>query len=254
MSRTEIKTLVIDDDLEICLFFKKFLTQMGHWFKTAHTIREAEMFSKEFLFDLILLDLNLPDGNGVDILPGLLACPSKPEVIIITGTGEVKGAEIAFEYGAWDFVRKPFTFEEITLPITRALQFRKEKKSIRPNDRILRENYNRLRSIYSSLPIVVWATDENGIFTFLEGKMLSPLGLKPMELVGVSIFDYCADKSEIIENVHKGLAGETREYDTKVGDIHFHSVITPSFNQNGELIGLNGISMDISERIHNSKS
>lgn len=138
MSRSKIKTLVIDDDLEICAFFQKFLTQMGHWFKTANSIREAEAHSRENSFDLILLDLDLPDGNGVDILPDLLACPGTPEVIIITGTGDVKGAEIAFEYGAWDYVRKPFTFEEITLPITRALQFRKEKQSVQPKLPLIR--------------------------------------------------------------------------------------------------------------------
>ena len=83
-------------------------------------------------FDLILLDLDFPEGNGLDILPDLLQLPGSPEVIIITGTGDMKGAEIAFKHGAWDYVRKPFLTEEVSLPILRSLQYHEEKATTRP--------------------------------------------------------------------------------------------------------------------------
>lgn len=78
-------------------------------------------------FDIVLLDLELPDGNGLDILPDLIRTPSEPEVIIITGTGDPRGAELAFKYGAWDYVQKPFLMEEVALPITRAIEYHREK-------------------------------------------------------------------------------------------------------------------------------
>ncbi len=122
-----IRILVIDDDSKICLFFSKLLKQMGYEFEIAHTLKEGRAFFKSQEFDLVLLDLELPDGNGLDLLPEFTGGHHSPEVIIITGTGDARGAELAFKYGAWDYVQKPFLLDEVSLPITRALQYRKEK-------------------------------------------------------------------------------------------------------------------------------
>jgi len=123
-----INVLIIDDDAKICLFFNKLFKQMGYDFETAHTVKKGRALFNSQLFDLVLLDLELPDGNGLELLPELIDSHSAPEVIIITGTGDERGAELAFKYGAWDYVQKPFLLNEVTLPITRALQYRKEKQ------------------------------------------------------------------------------------------------------------------------------
>jgi DNA-binding NtrC family response regulator len=122
-----VNVLVIDDDSKICLFFGKLLEQMGLCFEIAHTVKDGRYLFSNQKFDLILLDLELPDGNGLELLPEFTAAYHCPEVIIITGTGDARGAELAFKYGAWDYVQKPFLLDEVSLPITRALQYRKEK-------------------------------------------------------------------------------------------------------------------------------
>ena len=119
--------LVVDDDPKICLFFGELLEQMALDYEVAQTLKAGRTLSQEQSFDLVLLDLELPDGNGLELLPEITTSPSSPEVIIITGTGDVRGAEFAFKYGAWDYVQKPFLLNEVSLPITRALQYRKEK-------------------------------------------------------------------------------------------------------------------------------
>jgi len=124
-----IRVLIIDDDPKICLFFSKLLKQKGHESHAAHTIADGLALGKDGAFDLVLLDLDLPDGNGLEILPDLMKAPSGPVVIIITGTGDVRGAEMAFRYGAWDYVQKPFLLDEVSLPITRAIDYRMEKRS-----------------------------------------------------------------------------------------------------------------------------
>lgn len=123
--------LIIDDDPDICLFFETLLGKMGCHAFTAQSVKEATVLSRRNDFDIILLDLELPDGNGLDILPDLAALPSAPEIIIITGTGDARGAEIAFKNGAWDFVQKPFRLDDVGLPIQRALHYRMEKLSSR---------------------------------------------------------------------------------------------------------------------------
>lgn len=122
------KFLVIDDDEKICLFFEELADHMGHNAVTASTLEQGLQLSENDQYDLIFLDLEFPDGNGLQILPDLLKMPYNPEVIIITGTGDASGAKLAFNYGAWDYVQKPFLVEEISLPIVRALQYRKEKQ------------------------------------------------------------------------------------------------------------------------------
>lgn len=125
------RVLIIDDDPNICLFLETVLANMGCETFTAKRIDEARALSSQNDFDIILLDLELPDGNGLDIMPDLVTLPSVPEIIIITGTGDARGAEIAFKNGAWDFVQKPFSLNDVSFPIQRALHYRKEKLSSR---------------------------------------------------------------------------------------------------------------------------
>ncbi len=122
------KVLAIDDDPQICLFYSEMLDELGHSYEIANNLEEADILFKNDRFDLILLDLELPDGNGLDLMPAISHLESSPEVIIITGTGDVRGAELAFKYGAWDYVQKPFLLSEVSLPVTRALQYRQEKQ------------------------------------------------------------------------------------------------------------------------------
>ena len=130
--------LIIDDDPNICLLLSKLLKHMGHDSSVAGTLKEGLAVCRNEGFDLVLLDLELPDGNGLNILPDLMKTSSEPEVIIITGTGNIRGAETAFKYGAWDYVQKPFLLDEVSLPITRALQYRREKKSSKPPVALIR--------------------------------------------------------------------------------------------------------------------
>jgi two-component system, NtrC family, response regulator len=121
------KVLAVDDDPKICLLYENMLAQMDFSYEIATTIEKARTLFESGEFDLILLDLELPDGNGLDLLPEFKAKQNSPEVIIITGTGDTRGAELAFKYGAWDYVPKPFMLSEISLPIMRAVEYRQEK-------------------------------------------------------------------------------------------------------------------------------
>ncbi len=124
--------LIIDDDPKICEVLTKMVEDIGHHTTVANTLEEGLHLSQTNDYDLILLDLEFPQGNGLQILPDLLKAPSSPEVIIITGTGDTRGAELAFKYGAWDYIRKPFLLDEVTLPISRALQYINEKETPKP--------------------------------------------------------------------------------------------------------------------------
>ena len=121
--------LIIEDDPQINGILARIVNSMGHETDQAFDLSEGLQSIRKKIYDVVFLDLTLPDGNGLQILPDILASPASPEVIIVTGTGDQRGAEVAFKHGAWAYVQKPFLIEDVALPFTRALQYREEKRA-----------------------------------------------------------------------------------------------------------------------------
>lgn len=121
--------LIIDDDKSICTALAKVMERMDHEVVYALTLKEGIYEVSSLAFDVVFLDVRLPDGNGLDALPKIKEISSPPEVIIITGEGDPDGAELAIKSDAWDYIEKPLSFEAITLPLKRALEYRKAKKT-----------------------------------------------------------------------------------------------------------------------------
>ncbi len=91
--------LIIDDDVTVCSMLSRVLENIGHGAAHAHTLEEGlrEVLSRSY--DIVFLDVGLPDGNGLDALPKILETGSSPEVVIITGAGDPDGAELAIRSG-----------------------------------------------------------------------------------------------------------------------------------------------------------
>ncbi len=123
------RILIIDDEEYIRDILKTRLERMGHIAHSAPTLGQGLAELNRALFDLVFLDVNLPDGSGLSALPAIKENPHKPEVVIITADGSSKGAELAIKNGAWDYIEKPFTKETIILHLKRALEFREAKQN-----------------------------------------------------------------------------------------------------------------------------
>ncbi len=124
--------LIIDDEEYIRDILSARVQGLNHTASSAATIHQSVELLKKDNFDLVFLDVILPDGNGLDLLQVLRELPSEPEVIIITAVGSLKGAEIAIKNGAWDYMSKPLKKEDIILRIERALAYREIKKKNKP--------------------------------------------------------------------------------------------------------------------------
>ncbi|MEN8258656.1 MAG: sigma-54 dependent transcriptional regulator [Thermodesulfobacteriota bacterium] len=123
------KILIIDDDPVICTIMQTKMVQMGHnGVIVAHTLAVGLSEAEEHAVDLIFLDVYLPDGNGLNLLPSLTNLPSRPEVIIFTARGSSNGAEIAIQNGAWDYLQKPVRAQELALSLKRVLLYRQSRK------------------------------------------------------------------------------------------------------------------------------
>jgi two-component system NtrC family response regulator len=119
--------LIIDDDKDICTSMSIMVKRLGHDASCANTLREGLSLLSVNNFDVVFLDVRMPDGNGLEVLPRIEEAPSSPEIIIMTGYGDPHGAELAIKSGAWDYIEKGASTKEITLPLVRALQYREHK-------------------------------------------------------------------------------------------------------------------------------
>lgn len=123
--------LIIDDDPMIRDALTVQLKSLDHNPMVAEALADGLEMVSSGAFDVVFLDVVLPDGSGLEAMPAVRRASSKPEVIIITGEGDAEGAELAINSGAWDYIQKPFSKQEITLQLTRALDYRASKKTLK---------------------------------------------------------------------------------------------------------------------------
>ena len=119
MTRKSI--LVVDDEVSIRKALAKALEREGHSVTAVKSILEAESVSKESQYDLIVVDLQLPDGNGMDLIAKIRVQNPSTASIVITGHGSVESAIQATKQGVFHYVTKPFNIEEVIVLATKAL-------------------------------------------------------------------------------------------------------------------------------------
>jgi len=162
------RVLVIDDDKFICDWISSAVSQLGHHPFCSHTLKEGFREVQGDSFDIVFIDVRLPDGSGLDIMPKIKASRSSPEIIVITALGNPDEAELAIQNGAWDYLEKPASVEALKLPILRALEYRAERKSGKPPIPLKRKDIiGNSQKIFSCLELLSQAagSDANVLIT-----------------------------------------------------------------------------------------
>ncbi|MCP4716203.1 MAG: response regulator, partial [Deltaproteobacteria bacterium] len=118
------KLLVIDDDDAFCAYLSLCTGTLGHECESAGTLHDGIKKADCGDFDLIFLDIFLPDAYGLDGIDDLQNVSSSPEIIIVTACGDIEGPEISLKKGAWYYLEKPPSTTTLQLQIKRALQYR----------------------------------------------------------------------------------------------------------------------------------
>ncbi|MCX6554583.1 MAG: sigma 54-interacting transcriptional regulator, partial [Candidatus Aminicenantes bacterium] len=114
--------LLVEDDQPLRESIKKFLMQNEFLVAESSTMAGALSQLAADGFDLILLDLSLPDGNGLDILDQYSG-KYRDRIIVLTGTGSIETAVLSMKKGAHDFLQKPVNPEILLLTLKRAIAF-----------------------------------------------------------------------------------------------------------------------------------
>ncbi|MBV8761445.1 MAG: sigma-54-dependent Fis family transcriptional regulator [Deltaproteobacteria bacterium] len=113
--------LVVDDERGIRALCSDVLGRAGHEVETVDSATGALAAVQRRRFDLVLCDINLPDQDGVSILPKLLAGEQPPAVLLITAYPSIDTAVRGMKLGARDYIGKPFSPDELRLVVQRAL-------------------------------------------------------------------------------------------------------------------------------------
>jgi len=112
----------------------------------------------------------------------------------------------------------------------------------------LRNAEERLRSVVANAPVILFAIDENGVFTLSEGQGLASLGLAPGEVVGCAVDELYHDLPHILRNIRRAMAGEEFVDRIDVGEISFETWYRPTHGPDGRPAGIIGVSTDVSPR------
>src|SRR4030042_2627395 len=119
------KILAVDDEPTICRTCFKILSDAGYDVKTLLSGADVLPVIEKEMFDVILLDLKMPGVDGLEILKEVRQVNTDIVVIIITGYATVNSAVEAMKLGAYDYISKPFTADELCIRVEKALEKRK---------------------------------------------------------------------------------------------------------------------------------
>ena len=134
--------LIVDDEAEIRESLETLLQLEGYDTETAASGEEGLARLGDHPFDLVLLDLALPDRNGIDLLPEIRAFDPQISVIMITAYGTVEDAVRAMQSGATNFLQKPWDNEKLLADVRAAIARRRAEEENIQLKRALKQRYN----------------------------------------------------------------------------------------------------------------
>lgn len=141
----ENNILVCDDDETLCYLLKEQLLEEGFAVQTVYDGKDAIEAIKSKNYDVLLLDLNMKEVSGEEVLKFVTGYTSSLQVIILTAQSDIKKAINCIKLGAYDFISKPYDFEDLILTINRAI----EHKNLLVKTTILEEQIN--KNIHSKI-------------------------------------------------------------------------------------------------------
>jgi PAS domain S-box-containing protein len=173
------RILVVDDDPAIRRLLVRLLERAGHEVLTADDGLQAEEIATQQRPDLILLDLMLPERNGLEVCADLKARKETAAIPIIFVTGTTEGDRIVegFEVGGCDYVVKPFVPQELLARISAHLRLRRTEEE-------LRESEERFRSLVAASKDAMVAVGQDGLITLFNPAAEKMFGRSADEVLG----------------------------------------------------------------------
>ena len=182
--RQSPKILIVEDELRMCESLEYLLKTKNYKVTTASCGQDALALIVENTFDLAVLDIHLPDMTGTELMEKIKTQSADTSVVIITGDVNLDLALISLRSGAYDYLRKPFEFEEFLRTVENALNqkaLKREKDKI--NEKLILSE-KKYRYLVENSPDITYTLDADGNFTFLSDALEHLLGFTVDDLIG----------------------------------------------------------------------
>ena len=249
----QISILIIDDDLGACETLSDILEDEGYKVLTLERGLQGIEQIKSRFFNVVLLDIILPDVSGLEVLRAIKKINSEVCVIMITGYAKLENAIEALNNGADAYINKPLNMDEVKLNIKRGVERQiilQEKKRL---EQKVRETKEYLENILNNSADMIITTDiDTRIVEFNKGGE-QMLGYKKEEVIGRHVEEFYLDKEErlrLMERVKRegSISVHETRFKRKDGSIVDISLTLSLLrNDSGEVIGTVGISKDITD-------
>ena len=146
------KVLVVDDEESLRLILKKALEREGYWVQTVENGRQAQKWLRENSFDVSLLDIKIPDIDGLTLLKESKKEGLDTSFIVMTAQSTMTNAIEAMKRGAFDYITKPFDLDELIVVVRRALENRKLRRDFRELKEEVKKRYEPRGNIIGESP------------------------------------------------------------------------------------------------------
>ncbi len=147
------KILIVEDDPAMRLGMSHFLSACGYLVKAIEDGHEAKFVIDSESFDIAIIDLKLPGIDGLQLLKHIKSRLAQTGVIIITAFADVKTAVQAMKEGAFDYIAKPFSHEELQIVIERFLKFRSLEREVKHLSEIVKKS-EEFEGIIGRTPVI----------------------------------------------------------------------------------------------------
>jgi PAS domain S-box-containing protein len=176
--------LVVDDDTDIALGLHDLLTYAGCQVTVAHTGADAIASAQRTVFDAALVDLMLPDKDGLSVLRELHDIDSTLPVIILTAFADIPKKHDSLIEGAFGFLTKPYDSEELRAIIRRAIGVKHLSGEAAEAKRALSASEERFREVVETAPDAIVLADANGHILSWNAAAVSLFGYEEEEVQG----------------------------------------------------------------------
>lgn len=176
--------LIVDDQLSLLLSLQALLQINGYRVELAKSGGEAITKLQDADYQLLLLDLQMPGIDGLEVLEFVRQAKLDLETIVVSGETSFTSIKDAMRLGAYDFIRKPYNPEELLTTVSRGIEHYRETRRVLQTEHSLGESEQLHRFIVNNSPDFIYMLDTQGIFTYVNTVVEELLGYKRHELLG----------------------------------------------------------------------
>ncbi|NNL43502.1 MAG: response regulator, partial [Desulfobacterales bacterium] len=206
--------LVVDDDPDICKYLKDILSRKHYKTTIVDCGRDAIESVNQADYDIVLLDLSLPDIEGYKVMVHIKQKNPESIVIIITGFASIDSAIKTLRKGAYDYIRKPFERQKILKTIENALENKRLRNDRKKSEVALRESEERFRNLVeNSLIGICIIQDKKIVYKNREQRKI--LGKLPDSFETNSLEFLHPDDASKVKHFYEGiLSGKFQTIET----------------------------------------